>query len=46
MLCLKRIRELSKACMERRISSSLYTTLIKIYKDRLIEIELKLSKIT
>jgi len=46
MLCLKRIRELSKAFMERRISSSLYTMLIKIYKQRLIEIELKLSKIT
>ena len=46
MLCLKRIRELSKEFMERRISSSLYTTLIKIYKARLIEVELKLSKIT
>ncbi|RLE93793.1 MAG: hypothetical protein DRN04_06015 [Thermoprotei archaeon] len=44
--CLKMIRDLSKAFMERRISSSLYTSLVRIYKQRLIEIELKLSKIS
>ena len=44
--CLKMIRELSKAFMERRISSSLYTSLIRIYKQRLIEVELELSKAT